>query len=261
MIGRSDEVGDVVFRAKQAIETLQPVVGRFVAAGVEVVLLLRQDDDGFRRERGQEVFVIEAQRQRPRRALLHVRAELVFHVSPELGDETARRRHGPAIFDAAQPRRHGSAAGVAGDAQVADVHFLARHQVVEGANAVPRAPHPEALVDENLLDAGVVVLAGPRPAHAASSSRPRTASVRPGRSDRRSAPHSPDAPVPGRRIDTSRSPCRCPNVRTRPPHPEAGSSVLSECRDSPTPEIPDGFRRARSRSCRRRARRLSSRAD
>ena len=165
VIRRSDEVRDVVFRAKQTIQMLQPMVGRFVAAGVEVVLLLRQDDDGFWRERGQEVFVVQAQRQRAWRALFHVRSELVFHISPELGDETARGRHGPTIFDAAEPGRHGSAAGIAGDAEVAHVHFFARHQVIERANAVPGAPHPETLVDEHLLNAGVVVLSGPCAVH------------------------------------------------------------------------------------------------
>ena len=163
MIGRPHEVRDVVFRAEQAIETLQAVIRRFIAAGVEVVLLFGQDDDGLRRESGQKVFVVEAKRQCSRWALLHVGPELVFHVSPELGDETAGRRHGPPILDAAEPRGHGSAAGVAGDAEMAHINLFARHQVVERANPVPGAPHPEALVDEHLLDAGVIVLAGSRP--------------------------------------------------------------------------------------------------
>ena len=46
-----------------------------------------------------------------------------------------------------------------------DIHFLTGHQVIQGANAVPSTPHAKALVDEKLLDAGVVVLSGPCPAH------------------------------------------------------------------------------------------------
>ena len=53
----------------------------------------------------------------------------------------------------------------------------------------------------------------------ASGWRPRIASARPARSDRRSARHSRDAPVPDRRIDRSRWPFRYPNDRTRPRHP------------------------------------------
>ena len=199
------------------------MVGRFVAARVEVVLLLREDDDRFRRERGQEVFVIEAQRQRARRALLHVGAELVLHVSPELGDETARGRHGPAIFDTAEPGRHRAAAGVAGDAEVARRPLLC---ATSGSRA--RECRPTRATSRSARRRAP---AGCRRSCAlrcrsrawASGSRPRTASARPGRSDRRSAPHSRGAPVPDRRIDTSRSPCRCPNVRTRRPHPEAES--------------------------------------
>ena len=40
---------------------------------------------------------------------------------------------------------------------MAEIDLLARHQVVKGTDAIPRAPCPEALVDENLLDACVVV--------------------------------------------------------------------------------------------------------
>ncbi len=146
------------------VQALQPLVGRFVAARVEVVLLLRQDDDGFRSERGEKVFVVQAQRQRLGRDLLHVRAELVLHVSPELGHETTRGRHRPALLEPTQPGRHRPATGIAGDSEVPLVHFVARHQVVEGANAVPRAPRAEALVNEHLLNASVVVLGGSRPA-------------------------------------------------------------------------------------------------
>ena len=164
VVGRPDEVGDVVLRAEQAVEPLQPLVRRFVPACVEVVLLLGQDDDRLRRERREKVLVIEAERQRARRALLHVGAQLVLHVPPEFGDEAARRGHGPAIVHAAQPRGHRAAAGVAGDAEVAHVDLLAGDQVIERADAVPRAPRAEALVDQDLLDAGVVVLAGAGPA-------------------------------------------------------------------------------------------------
>ena len=106
---------------------------------------------GFGAMRGEEVGVIEAQRQRVRRALLGVLGQFVLQVAAERGDEASRRGHRPARLDAAQPRRHRAAAGVAGDADVLRIDLRARQQVIERADAVPGPPASEELADEELL--------------------------------------------------------------------------------------------------------------
>ena len=165
MVGRPDEVGDVVLRAEEPVEALQPLVRGFVPARVEVVLLLCQDDHRLRRERREKVLVIEAKRQRARRDLLHIGAQLVLHVPPQFGDEAARRGHRPPVVQAAQPRGHRAASGVAGDPEMARVDLLAGDQIIERADGVPRAPRAEAFVHQDLLDARVVVLGGAGPAY------------------------------------------------------------------------------------------------
>src|SRR6185503_14333888 len=79
MVGGTDEVRDLVLRAEKAVETFQTLVRRFIAAGVEVVLLLGEDDHRLRRERREKVLVIEAKRKRAQRDLLDVGPELVLH--------------------------------------------------------------------------------------------------------------------------------------------------------------------------------------
>ena len=108
--------------------------------------------------------MVQTERERARRDLLRVGAQLVLHVAPQLGHEAARRGHRPARLQAAQPRRHRAAARIAGDADVALVDLLAGHQIIERADAVPRAPRAEEFVDQELLVARVIVLGGAGPA-------------------------------------------------------------------------------------------------
>ena len=73
------------------------------AANVEVVLLLRQDDDRLGGHAGQEVGVVEPESQCMRRALLGVLRKLVLQVPPHRRDEASRRGHRPATV---HPQSH-----------------------------------------------------------------------------------------------------------------------------------------------------------
>ena len=142
------------------------------------------------------------------RALLGVGRQFVFQVAAEGRHEAGRRRHGPALLDAAEPGGHGAAAGVAGDADVPRVDLGPRQQVVQGPDAVPGAPGAEELAHQELLVAGVDVLGRARSAARLPAPRRRTGAARPGRWDRRSARRSPAGPVPGQTTGRRRPPCR-----------------------------------------------------
>ena len=62
---RPDIQPDVVRAPQQRVQPLQAGEGLFDAADVEVVVFLGQEDDRLGRHRGDEVLVVQAQRQRP----------------------------------------------------------------------------------------------------------------------------------------------------------------------------------------------------
>ena len=155
VLGRADLQLHVVRRAEQRVNPLQPHVRLGRAAHVEVIPLLGQDDDRLGSHRRQEVTVIESHGEHSRRALFGIGGKLVFQVAAKRRDEAAGRAHRPAAFEAAQPRRHRAAAGVARDADVLRIDLLARQQIVESPNAVPGSPRAEELADQELLIAGV----------------------------------------------------------------------------------------------------------
>jgi hypothetical protein len=163
MLGRADEEFDVVRGPQQRIERLQPTIGFLGAAGVEVIALLREDDDGFRSKGGQKVGVVEMQGEHPWRTLLGVGGKLVLEIAAKRGDEASRGGHAPALVEAAQPGGHRSAPRVAGNSHPSRVDFRSCEQVIESTNSVPGPPTAEKLADQELLIASVEVLADADP--------------------------------------------------------------------------------------------------
>ena len=156
---RAHEQADVLFRPQQLVQPSQPGVCLDAPPHVEEVLLLGQQDHGLGRHGGDEVVVIESQRQRFRRALFGVGGKFVLHVPPKRRDETRGGGHRPAALDAAQPGRHRAPARVAGDADVFRVDLFTCQQIIECADAVPGAPGGEVLTHEKLLIARLEMLA------------------------------------------------------------------------------------------------------
>ena len=106
MVARADKESDIFPGSQQIIQAAEPAIGLFSAAGIKVILLLRQNDNRLRCHRGKKIRMVQPKGQRPRWTLLGIGGKLVFQVTAERDHKTARSRHCPAAFDAAQPGRH-----------------------------------------------------------------------------------------------------------------------------------------------------------
>src|SRR4029453_4341087 len=95
----------------------------------------------------------------PGRTLLGVLRQFIFQVPSKCSDKAGRRAHRPAPLQAAEPGTHRAAAGVPSDADVLQIDFLPREQIIECPDAVPGPPGAEKLAHEKLLIAGVQVFA------------------------------------------------------------------------------------------------------
>ena len=178
----------------------------------------------LRRERVEQVGPIDSASQRRHDVLLGIvsrSGRLDVGVREVLGVALGDDGDADAAVERRQELRQRPAARLAAAADPFGVDFRARQQVVDPADAVPRAEQAEVGAEQNQAASGVFVLA--RSAARSRTGRggcPGTRCVLPVRTGRTRGPRSLCAPGSRTASGSSATPCRSPNGRAARESPD-----------------------------------------